>query len=63
MVRYNLTCAPIEDSDQLAHPRNLIRVFGWRTMGRQESNVSSGGKLWLCSDCVDAETDLNLRCT
>ena len=24
---YILTCAPIEDSDQPAHPRSLIRVF------------------------------------
>ena len=32
-------------------------------MGSQGSNVSSGGKLRLCSDSADAQTDLNLCCT
>ena len=31
-------------------------------MGSQKTNVSSGGKLRLWSDCVDVQTDLNLRC-
>ena len=32
-------------------------------MGSQESNISSGGKLRLWSDCVDVQTELNLRNT
>ena len=28
--RYKLACASAEDSDQPAHPRSLIRVFGGR---------------------------------
>ena len=42
-----VACAPIEDSDQTAHPRSLIRVFNGRFMGSQWSNVSSRGKLRL----------------
>ena len=42
--KYNLACAPIEDSDQTAHLRSLIRVFDGRSMGSQGSNSSSGGK-------------------
>ena len=38
--RYKLACAHIEDSDQPALPRSLIRVFDVRSMGRQRSNVS-----------------------
>ena len=45
--RYKLACAPIEDSDQPAHARSLIRVFDGRTIGRQVFNVSSSGKLRL----------------
>ena len=33
-----------------------------QSMGSQGSNVSSGGKLRLLSDCVAAKTDFNLRC-
>ena len=33
-----------------------------RSMGSQESNLSSCGKLRLWTDCVDARTDFNLRC-
>ena len=42
---YKLAYAPIEDSDQLAHARSLIRVFNGRSMADQGSNVTSGGKL------------------
>ena len=42
---YMLACAPIEDSDQPAHPRSLIRVFDRSSMGSLGSIVSSGGKL------------------
>ena len=51
---YKLAYAPIEDSDQPAHSRSLVRVFDGRSVGSQGSNVSSG--------CADAQTDLNLRC-
>ena len=61
--RYKLAFAYIEDSDQPAHPRSLIRVFDVRCMGSQWSNVSSDRKLRLWSDCADAQTDLNLLCT
>ena len=57
-----MACAPIKDSDQTAHPCSLIRVFDGHSMGKQESNVSSGGKIKLWSDCAGARTDLNLRC-
>ena len=30
---YKLVCAPIEDSDQTANLRSLIRVFDGRSMG------------------------------
>ena len=61
--RYTLACVPIEDSDQPAHPRSLIRVFDGRSMGSKGSNVSSGGKLRLWSDCEDTQTYLNLHYT
>ena len=53
-IRYKFACAPIKDSDQSAHQRNLIRVFEGRPMGSQGSNDSSGGKLKLWSECADA---------
>ena len=43
--RYKLEGSLIEDSDQTAHPRSLIRVFDERYMGSQGSIVSSGRKL------------------
>ena len=55
-------CA-IEDSDQPAHPRSLIRVYDWRSMGSIESCVSSGGLHRLSPDCAAAQTGLNLSCT
>ena len=45
--RHKLACAPIEDSDQPAHLRCLIRVVDGRSMGSQRPNVSSGEKLRL----------------
>ena len=57
---YKLACATIKDSDQLAHPYNLIRVFDGCSIGSQGSNIYSVGKLTLCSYCVDAQSDLNL---
>ena len=58
-----LVCAPIEDADQHAHPHILIRVIDGHSIGSQGSNISSGRKLRFCSDCADAQTNLNLRCT
>ena len=63
--RYKLACAPIEDSDQPAHPHSLIRVFADRSMGKpcptcfffQVENFR------LRSDCVYVQTGLNLHCT
>ena len=56
-----LVWAPIVDSDQPAHPRSLIRVFDGRSIGRQVSNISSGGKARLRLGCLVAQTDFNLR--
>ena len=42
---YKLACAHIEASDQPARPRSLIRIFDGRSLGRQGSISSSGGKL------------------
>ena len=58
--RYKFACGHIEDSDQPAHLRRLIRVFDGRCMECLGFNVSSGGKLRLLSDYVCVHTDLNL---
>ena len=43
--RYKLACAHIEDSDQTAHVRSLIRVFDGRFIGSEGSGQRfSGGK-------------------
>ena len=60
--RHKFACAPIEDSDQPAPLRRLIRVYDERSKGSYGSNVSPGGKLRHCSDCADVQTDLYLRC-
>ena len=60
---YKLVCESIKDSNQPARKRRMIRVFNERSMGSQGSNVSTGGKLRLWSDCGDAQTDLIHRCT
>ena len=45
---YKLACAPVEDSDQTAHPHSLlIRFFNWHSMSSQ----ASGRQLRLGSDC------------
>ena len=46
-IRYKLASAPIEDSDQPAQARSLIRVFDGGSMCSQGSNVSTGRKLTL----------------
>ena len=50
----NLVCAHIEDSDQAANVRSLIRVFVGRDMRSQYSNVTSGVK-------VRRQSDLQMR--
>ena len=45
--RYNVVCAPVEESDQPALSRSLIRVFDGSSMDSQGSNISSGEKLRL----------------
>ena len=40
---YLWTCAPSEDSDQLAHSRSLIRIFTGRILDSQGCKVSSLG--------------------
>ena len=54
--QYRFDCAPIQGSDQPAHPRSLIRVFDRHSMTSQGSNISTGGtlraliKLWNNAD-------------
>ena len=48
---YKLASAPIEDSDQPALLRILIRVFDRRSRGSKVSKIWSDGKLRLRSDC------------
>ena len=45
--------ASIEDSDQPAHPRSLIRIFNRRSLCCQGSNVSSDGNLSHLCGCTD----------
>ena len=45
--RYKSAYAPIEDSDQPAHPHSLIKISNERFVGSQWSKVSSGGILRL----------------
>ena len=61
--RYRFACVPIEDSDQPAHPRSLIKVFDGRSMESQGSYVSSGATLRLWSDCAGEQTEMKFRCT
>ena len=57
----NLESASSEDSDQIAHPRSLIRVFTGRSTDSQSPNDSSSGYRRLYSDCVVVQIDLSLR--
>ena len=49
---YKLACAPIEHSDQPAHPSSLIRVFDGSSLKSWGSNFLQVEKLRLWSDCV-----------
>ena len=51
-----IACAPSEDSDQLAHPRCLIRVFVEHSACSQGPKVYSGGQR-------RQQADLSLRRT
>ena len=41
-IMYKLACASVENSDLSAHLLSLIRVFNWRSICSQGSNISSG---------------------
>ena len=45
------------------HLHRLIKLFEGCFMGSRGSNVSTGGKLRLWSDCSDAQNDMTLLCT
>ena len=53
----------MEYTDHSGHPHSLFKIFDWFLIGSQGSNASSGLKLRFWSDCVDAQTDLNLHRT
>ena len=57
---YTLASAPIKDSHQTAHRHSLVRVFDGRSMGSQESYVSSGRKLRLWPDCADSQSNQSI---
>ena len=57
----NQPCAPIEDSDQTARSRSLIRIFSGCVLDSQGCKVSPCVQRKLCSDYVDAQADLSLR--
>ena len=52
-----LQVRPRDDSDQLAHPRSLIRIFTGHSVGSQGSKASSSGRRKL--RCADAQADLS----
>ena len=58
---YLWTRAPSEDSDQTAQSRSLIRIFTGRSLHSQGSDVSFCEQRRPWSDCVDAQSYLNLR--
>ena len=65
---YKLAGAPIEDSDQPAHTRSLIRVFDGRSMGSQARNFfRRKTKAWvrLCEsvDCFESSLYAHVTCT
>ena len=59
--RYKLACAPIEDSDQTAHPPSLIRVCDGPSMDSQGFNASSGGKLDTDSNDISESSSRHMR--
>ena len=61
--KVKFACAPLEDSDQTAHPRSLIRVLDERSLYSHVTNVSSVGEVRPWPDCAHAQTDWNRLCT
>ena len=59
--RFKLECAAIEDSDQTAHPRSLIRVCDGPSMDSQGFNASSGGKLDTDSNDISEASSSHMR--
>ena len=58
---YEIVCAPIEDSDQPAHPRSLIRVFAVRLKSLRIIGYPHNAPRRLLSDYVDAQADISLQ--
>ena len=58
---YLLTCAPNEDSNQLAHPHSLIRVFVEEILHPWLQVYKKYAKRRFWSDCANAQADLNFR--
>ena len=55
-------CAPSEESDQPAHPRRLIRVLAWHSVGRKDQKCRCGQRrLFRLRACMYARSDLSLR--
>ena len=59
--RFELECAPIEDSDQTAHQRSLIRDCDGPSMDGQRFNASSGGKLDIDSNDISDASSSHMR--
>ena len=60
-IRKRRQCAPSEDSVQLAHSRNLIRIFTGCILDSQGYTVSPYDEWRLWSDGGDTHADLSLR--
>ena len=58
---YRWIYAPIDDSDQSAHPHSLIRVFVVRVKKLCVLGYPKCSQWRFWSDCADAQVDLNLR--
>ena len=58
---YIRTCAPSEDSDQIACSAQSDQNLHWALLDSTGCRVSSCGQWRLWSDCVDAQADLSLR--
>ena len=59
---YNKTCATIEDSDQPAHPRSLIRVFANRLCRLRPPGYPKRDKREPLPYWVDVQGDLSSCC-
>ena len=59
--RVKLECASIEDSDQTARPRSLIRVYHGASMNNQGFKASSAGKLDTDSNDIIEASSSHMR--